>query len=75
MEKDAAGCLSLLSHYRLTNPGTRRTSPAAYPTIIYAYDASIPPRFAAIRRPYNSSGTVCRLEWQTVMTCTHPRGW
>ena len=32
MEKDAAGYLSLLSHYRLTNSGTRRTSPAAYPT-------------------------------------------
>jgi hypothetical protein len=32
MEKDAADCLSLPSHYRLTNPGTRRTSPAAYPT-------------------------------------------
>jgi len=32
MEKDAAGCLSLLWHYRLTNPGTSRTSPAAYPT-------------------------------------------
>ena len=32
MEKDAAGCPSLLSHYGLTNPGTSRTSPAAYPT-------------------------------------------
>jgi hypothetical protein len=32
MEKDAAGYLSLLSHDRLTNPGTSRTSPAAYPT-------------------------------------------
>src|SRR4051812_5561709 len=32
MEKDAADCLSLPSHYRLTNLGTRRTSPAAYPT-------------------------------------------
>jgi len=32
MEKDAAGYQSLLSHDRLTNPGTRRTSPAAYPT-------------------------------------------
>jgi len=39
MEKDATGCLSLLSHYKLTNPGTRRTSPAAYPTIIYLYPA------------------------------------
>jgi hypothetical protein len=32
MEKDAAGCPSLLMHYGLTNPGTSRTSPAAYPT-------------------------------------------
>ncbi|SIO59563.1 hypothetical protein SAMN05444166_6097 [Singulisphaera sp. GP187] len=32
MEKDVAGCPSLLSHYGLTNPGTSRTSPAAYPT-------------------------------------------
>jgi hypothetical protein len=32
MEKDAAGCPSLPSHYGLTNPGTSRTSPAAYLT-------------------------------------------
>ena len=32
MEKGAAGCPSLPSHYGLTNPGTSRTSPAAYPT-------------------------------------------
>jgi hypothetical protein len=32
MEKDAAGCPSLLLHYGITNPGTRRTSPAVYPT-------------------------------------------
>jgi hypothetical protein len=33
-EKDAAGCLSLPLHYRPTNSGTRRTSPAAYPTTV-----------------------------------------
>jgi hypothetical protein len=33
-EKDAAGCLSLPLHYRPTNSGTRRTSPAAYPTMV-----------------------------------------
>ena len=33
MEKDAAGYLSRLSHDRLTNSDTSRTSPAAYPTI------------------------------------------
>ena len=32
MEKDAVGCLSLLTHYRPTNSDTSRTSPAAYPT-------------------------------------------
>jgi len=32
MEKDAAGYPSLLLHYGLTNPGTSRTSPAAYLT-------------------------------------------
>ena len=32
MEKDATGCPSLPSHYGLMNPGTRRTSPAVYPT-------------------------------------------
>ena len=32
MEKDAAGYPSLPLHYGLTNPGTSRTSPAAYPT-------------------------------------------
>ena len=32
MEKDAAGCPSLPSHYGLTNPGTSRTSPVAYLT-------------------------------------------
>ena len=32
MEKDAAGCPSLPIAYGLTNPGTSRTSPAAYPT-------------------------------------------
>jgi hypothetical protein len=32
MEKDAAGCPSLPLQYGLTNPGTNRTSPAAYPT-------------------------------------------
>ena len=32
MEKDAAGCPSLPTHYGPTNPGTSRTSPAAYPT-------------------------------------------
>ena len=32
MEKDAAGCPSLLLHYGIMNPGTRRTSPAVYPT-------------------------------------------
>jgi len=32
MEKGAAGCPSLPLHYGLTNPGTSRTSPAAYPT-------------------------------------------
>jgi len=31
-EKDASGCPSLPSHHGLTNPGPRRTSPAAYPT-------------------------------------------
>ena len=35
MEKDATGYLSLLSHDRLTKSGTRRTSPAAYPTIMF----------------------------------------
>jgi hypothetical protein len=29
MEKDAAGCPSLPTHYGPTNPGTSRTSPAA----------------------------------------------
>ena len=37
MEKDAAGYLSLLSQDGLTNSGTSRTSPAAYPTIISRY--------------------------------------
>ena len=32
MEKDAAGYPSLPLHYGLMNPGTSRTSPAAYPT-------------------------------------------
>jgi hypothetical protein len=32
MEKDAAGYPSLPLHYGLTNPGTGRTSPAAYLT-------------------------------------------
>jgi hypothetical protein len=32
MEKEAAGFLSLRSRDRLTNSGTSRTSPAAYPT-------------------------------------------
>ena len=36
MEKDAAGCPSLPSHYGLTNPGTSRTSPVAYLTLDYA---------------------------------------
>ena len=30
MEKNAAGCPSLLSHYGLTNSGTSRTSSVAY---------------------------------------------
>jgi hypothetical protein len=41
MEKDAAGCPSLPSHYGLTNPGTSRTSPAAYLT---TNDAQIGPQ-------------------------------
>jgi hypothetical protein len=32
MEKDAAGSPLLPMHHGLTNPGTSRTSPAAYPT-------------------------------------------
>ena len=32
MEKDAAGCPSLPLHHGIMNPGTRRTSPAVYPT-------------------------------------------
>jgi len=32
MEKDADGRPSLPTHHGLTNPGTSRTSPAAYPT-------------------------------------------
>ena len=42
MEKDAAGCPSLPSHYGLTNPGTSRTSPVAYLT----------PKDAWLRRNY-----------------------
>jgi hypothetical protein len=36
MEKDAAGCPSLPLHYGFMNPGTRRTSPAVYPTVCAA---------------------------------------
>jgi hypothetical protein len=46
MEKGAAGCPSLPSHYGLMNPGTSRTSPAAYPT------SSPVRRGAAETRPY-----------------------
>ena len=38
--------------------------------IIYAYDASIPPQFAAIRHAHNSSHSVCWVDWQIVRTCT-----
>jgi hypothetical protein len=41
-EKDAAGCLSLPLHYRPTNSGTRRTSPAAYPTCVGLFDTVSP---------------------------------
>src|SRR3954463_3312891 len=50
MEKGAAGCLSLPLHYRLTTPGERRTSPAAYPTYFTVARRSGPPRLVVGRR-------------------------
>jgi len=58
MEKDAAGCPSLPSHHGLTNPGTSRTSPAAYLTWNYvlAFARSWPTPTGSMTRPTTTTG-------------------